>query len=229
MTINMRKLLLFKLFIISLVSTSFAQLSYDFDVRIFYTPTGESFCEYYFLVERTSLSPIQNAEGLLEAGVFITAKNTSVSDTTYKETIIMAPPRKDTASTGVFLGMLRCVNPKANNFESQIILSDYYGKAIDTVDISIENIGLLDTAIQISNIVLSDTLLPTINTNDFSKSGYDVIPKLNNYFPEYKQSLSYYAELYNSLTQNEEKLLILSSIVNRKTKKVAGSFRQIQK
>ena len=215
--------------IFSIINPLSAQLDFDFDVRIFYTPDGKSFCEYYFMVDANTLNPIENEAGLLQAGVYVSCVSTSNTDTTQTETIIMAPPRTADQKGSVFLGSLRLANPVSTNFKTVVIVSDYYGQNADTLDINIEKIGLLGQQPTVSNIVLSDTLIKTDKLNDFTKSGYNVIPKLNNYYAAYNHTLSFYAEVYNTLNCKEDKLLATISIVEQATQQVYGSLRKVLK
>jgi len=215
--------------IFSIVSKTNAQIEYDFDVRIFYTPSGQSFCEYYFMIDANSLKPIENADNLLQAGVYISCKSAALNDTTSAETIIMAPPRSAEQVGSVFLGSLRLANPISKDFKTVLIVSDYYGSHTDTLDINIEKIGLLGQEVMVSNIVLSDTLIPTQVENDFTKSGYNVIPKLTSYYADYNHTLSFYAEVYNTLYALDDKLLATISIIEEATQKVFGSLRKVVK
>jgi GWxTD domain-containing protein len=101
-----------------------------------------------------------------------------------------------------------------------------------TLDLSISDLNSNDkeiTSIQeitikkeekmqsISEIVTADKIAKTIEENAFSKSGYDIIPRISNYFPTMIQMIPVYFEIYN-FSEFKNTFGLKQSIKNVKTK-----------
>lgn len=73
--------------------------------------------------------------------------------------------------------------------------------------------------VSVSDIEYLETFGPSKGPNPYSKSGYDVVPYVNNFYPKEMTSLKFYAEVYraNAVTQD---ILVRYFISNSDNKKI---------
>jgi GWxTD domain-containing protein len=62
--------------------------------------------------------------------------------------------------------------------------------------------------ISISDIDFLESMKPTTTENIFSKNGFDLIPNPDNFYPSEIKKLSFYFEVYNTLPNNTDPVLI---------------------
>lgn len=72
-----------------------------------------------------------------------------------------------------------------------------------------------------SNIELISEYTPTTTENILSKSGYDMVPTVSNYYPTALNKLNYYAELYHT---KEQRYVLQSYIENADNNNTLPSF-----
>lgn len=82
------------------------------------------------------------------------------------------------------------------NFE--LTIKDNYVDSSKFTHSDIITIDIPDNTLTLSGITLAETIKPTNNRNQFSKSGYDIIPYVSNFYPDQINKLQFYAELYNT-------------------------------
>ncbi|MBI1836491.1 MAG: GWxTD domain-containing protein [Flavobacteriia bacterium] len=70
------------------------------------------------------------------------------------------------------------------------------------------------TNVGFSDIEIAETATKGDGTSVFFKSGYDIIPKFSNYFPNELNYLPIYFELYNTLSLKQDALGIKQKIIN---------------
>jgi len=80
-----------------------------------------------------------------------------------------------------------------------------------------------------SDIEFLDSYWKADQENELTKSGYQMIPLVTNYFGPEFDKLAYYFEIYNSNSDTSEKLLLKQSIKIKSTQKIAGQYNKIKK
>lgn len=87
------------------------------------------------------------------------------------------------------------------------------------------------TDIDISGIELIERYYPTVKENILSKSGYDLIPYVSNFYPQNINRLIFYSEIYNtdSKKYNGENFLIRYYIENEKNKTIVEDCNRFKK
>ncbi len=83
----------------------------------------------------------------------------------------------------------------------------------------------------VSGIQLVESFNKTTDQNVLSKSGYDFVPFVDNFFPSDKSKLSFYTEIYNPQYKegSEEKYLVSAFIESFETKKMLNEYVRIKK
>ena len=80
-----------------------------------------------------------------------------------------------------------------------------------------------------SDIELLDSYWKSNEENELTKSGYQMIPLVSNYFGPEFDKLAYYFEIYNSPKDSMEMLLLKQSIKIKSTQQIAGQYNKIKK
>ena len=187
------------------------ELMATFDYKNFYSPQTGNYVETYLNIIGYSAEYKANEKGNLQAKIQITQifkQNDKV--VTFKKYNLSGPESMDSVAEDLidqkrfgelspgyydfFLELkdLNSDNPEPFTFEQQIKVEEVKGK------------------IKISDIELVMSAVETKEVNELSKSGYDIIPLVNNYYPIDFEKIAFYFEIYKaniSVGQNEKYLL----------------------
>jgi GWxTD domain-containing protein len=94
-------------------------------------------------------------------------------------------------------------------------------------------INFSDSEVNISDITITNSVNKTENKNKnkYSKSGFDVIPKVNHYFPSQINELTFYIEIYNTenILGKEEAFLISYHVENAQNKRIIEQLTRFSK
>ncbi len=69
----------------------------------------------------------------------------------------------------------------------------------------------------ISNLQIAEVAIPGKETSMFYKSGYEIIPKITNYFPPQLERIPYYIEIYNTNLLNTPQFGVKQAIIDAET------------
>jgi GWxTD domain-containing protein len=94
-------------------------------------------------------------------------------------------------------------------------------KFSDIITINIDTSGLA-----FSGVTLAEQMSPTNKRNQFSKSGFDIVPYVSNFYPDNVNSLSFYAEIYNldKVIGRDEPFLITTYLEGNPTKRMYTEY-----
>jgi len=168
-----------------------------FDYEVFLTPDQKPYVECITAFEGATFSLAPTASGKKAAKanlVLIISQGEKVID--FRKVTVDGPEVDDFASTD-FLSLERFSLP--------------YGEYTITVELSDANTALAPDVFSqklvinssnqiaaISDIQLISAYSPTQEPNAFSKSGFDLLPLVSNYFSSEMNNILFYAELYNT-------------------------------
>ncbi|MBG16112.1 MAG: hypothetical protein CL853_07145 [Crocinitomicaceae bacterium] len=82
--------------------------------------------------------------------------------------------------------------------------------------------------IELSDIELLDSYFKTSETNTTTKSGFSLIPLVNNYYSPEFNKIAYYFEIYNP-NSSETDYVLTQSIRIQETAEIAGQFNKLKK
>ena len=172
-----------------------AYLSYS----TFYSINDGPFIETYISVEGSSVVFIKNENGKYQGTIEITLmfrEEEKIRD--FKKYELYSPEIEDTNNVNFnFIDQQRFVLPQGN-YTLVLLISDKHSK---TKAFTIERpvtIYYPEEKVAISGIELIDYYYKTTKENILTKSGYDLVPYLFNYFPESRNEIIFYAEVYNT-------------------------------
>jgi GWxTD domain-containing protein len=205
-----------------------AYLSYS----TFYSPEHGPYLETYLSIQGKSLTFIKNDNGKFQGSVLVTMifkQNDSIKD--FRKYELFSPEIDDTTSMNFsFLDQQRIPLP-VGKYLYELTLDD---KNADNKPLNIAEDLLIhfpQNEINVSGIELVESFQKADPESTTSKSGYDFIPYLDNYFPSTVNKLVYYAEIYNTvkiLTSNEP-FVVITSIQSFETGKVISSYQKVKR
>jgi GWxTD domain-containing protein len=175
------------------------KLSAFFSYGTFYSPQQGPYLETYLSVESPSVKYKLNENKLYQAKVEVlltVKKNEKIIY--YDKYNLFSPEVKDTLQAiNNFLDQQR-IKLAEGSYELVLSLTDK-----NSDDKSYEVTQKIDVVfpenkISISDIEFIDSYTTTASQNNFSKNGYDLIPRTANYFGRGDEGLTFYVEIYNT-------------------------------
>ncbi len=83
--------------------------------------------------------------------------------------------------------------------------------------------------VMISDIELLESFTPTVNANQYSKNGYDMIPYADNFYPSSMTKMRFYAEIYNTISTNNDPFIVRYYISNSNNDKILDDLYLLKK
>lgn len=195
----MKKLLLFFISIVS-ISWCFAQgLAGGHDYQLYYSPEGKPYIENYFWISGPSLTYAQSNDKKKAAIeiVVMFSKNGKVN--AYDKYVIESLEYDLNDSNYRDLMDLRRYEIPDGNVEFELFITDLNAKNryIEKKD-TIQEIPHDQKTSFFSSIEFVEMYSKTKEKNNYSKSGYDILPYVGALYEEAVNKLVFYAELYQT-------------------------------
>lgn len=192
------------------LSVEAKKLLAEMSFATFYSPQGGSYLETYLGVRGKSVVFERNENGMFQGVLHITMifRKDSVIKT-FRKYELLSPEQKDTSMLAYdFIDQQR-VPLEPGSYDLELLIYDRaqpdnkYNLHIP-VDIFYDK-----QQVMVSGIEMVESYKPSVVDGNITKGGYDMIPRVSNYFPQHSNTLSFYTEIYNSDTVlgNNEKLL----------------------
>ncbi|MDY0101345.1 MAG: GWxTD domain-containing protein [Lentimicrobium sp.] len=224
------------LYILSVVFATFPataqSLQAYFSHAVFSVPGDGPYLETYLQVQGNTLKYKENASGKYQGSVqvlLIIKKDTSIVD--FRKYELFSPELIDSTSIKKdFIDQQRFSLPNGTYIIDVSLADVNINDKPLAAKIPIE-ITIPDKEISISGIQLIESFTKTTIENVLSKSGYDLIPFVDNFFPTDKSKLTYYSEIYNPIPSSEEldMFLISAHIESFESKKMLNDFVRIKR
>ncbi|HON17974.1 MAG TPA: GWxTD domain-containing protein [Salinivirgaceae bacterium] len=195
----MKKIIGLFLVILLSISTANATRAY-FHYAQFYAPTVGTYLETYLAIDSKSVAYQKNQNGKHQASVDVTMLFYQADKIVEYRKYTIKSPEVDTTLKNIppgFIDLQRIPLPEGSyNFELRLhdILSN------DTTDLvykDLIHITLSPDQFSMSGIEPVERIVPANEMTIYTKSGYDVIPYVNNFYPDHVKSINIYAEIYN--------------------------------
>lgn len=231
----MKKFLLSTLILCALFSAHYAEASKIrayLSYASFYSPEHGTYFETYMSFWGKSIAYVKNPDGTFQGKLEITMlfkQNDTIRN--FKKYEFLTPALTDTLNLNVnYLDQQRFTLPDGNyNFEISILDANRDKtplKIIQPITIYFDK-----GKVNLSGIELIESYKKSENQNILSKSGYDFIPYLNNFYPEKANKLTFYSEIYNAdkVFGPEEKYLVKWNLESFENGKVLNDYVHIKK
>lgn len=219
----MRLLLIILISIYSLSAS--AQLDAYLDGKCFMTPEGPIY-ETYLEVYSSTVKFQQKTDGVPECSVEVTQilKQGDSIVQFYKEVLTHAELSTDTVVENL-MQVKRYSLENNEIYTMEVVIQDLYANT-EAQQVERDVIPhFSELSAEVSDLVFLSSFAETTEPNVLSKSGYDLLPLLTDFFtPEYEK-LAYYFEYYNTDKEfGESKFLARHFIRNKKSGQIAGNF-----
>lgn len=225
----MKKVLLLAVSIITILCTQAKDITAYFSFATFNTAENKPFVETYLTVVGNTINYQLNENNKYQGNVSISLifkKNDTIID--FKKINLLSPEFTDTINGLTnFIDQQRFALPN-DNYLLQIEIKDNYSNKEAYVVYQPININYISYSPSFSDIQFVEKYELSTNESIITKSGYDLIPYVSNFYPENMNSIKFYAEIYNvdkKITENEP-YLINYYIENYETESIVGNNKR---
>lgn len=195
------KLLFFSILMLFATNTHAKRLMAEMSYATFYSPESGPFLETYMGVRGKSVVYTRNENGMYQGVLNITMifrKDTVIK--AFRKYDLFSPEQADTSSIEFnFIDQQRIALP-SGIYELELIVND---KALPEQKyryrIPIE-ILYDKQQVVVSGIEVIDSYKATTKLGTLTRGGFDIIPRVGNFYPASEKKLSFYAEIYNTDT-----------------------------
>jgi GWxTD domain-containing protein len=187
---------------------------------IFKSPENGPYIETYLSVSGESVVYKLNEKNLYQAAIevtFIFKKDENIHD--FDKYVLFSPELEDTSSIAFnFLDQQRYFIPEGN-YDLEIIISDRNAGKKPYTAIQPVSIWFEKDKPNFSGIELIESVSLAEDESIVTKSGYNIIPLVHNFYPATNNKLSFYAELYEleDYLGADDKFLCSCSIISFET------------
>lgn len=149
----------------------------------------------------------------------------------FKKYDLLSAEVSDTSGVGVnFIDQQRFSLPNGNYVLELSIADNNVNKEPNVLTYPF-TLDFPDNQISISSVQLINSFTKSTQTSIISKSGYDLVPLVDNFFPSSKNKVTYYTEIYNPLHQATapEKYLVSSYVESFETNQPVNDLGSIKR
>ena len=187
-----------------------AYLSYS----TFNTPTNEPYVETYLSINDNSIKYImiddEKYQGSINVQIIFKDGDSIVNYAKYE---LMSPIITDTlANNSNMLDIQRYMLP-VGNYTIEISLKDNNRNTKQLTSYDKFTIDFPSDSMAFSGIELLSSYNKANDASLLEKNGYELTPNVSNYYPQSINVLSFYAELYNSITELGDAPFLLTSYI----------------
>lgn len=169
-----------------------------FDYRVFHVPGEGPYVEFVTSFDAATFDHVPADSGMVQAHAeleLVVTRLGAIVD--FRKVIVDGPMVKPEGKTD-FLSVERFM--LANGvYDLEVVVRDLSvnNRSEETLHQKIE-INNPSTGVFVSDIQFVSAYRQTMENNAFSKSGYDLLPYVSNYFPSSLNNIIFYAELYQT-------------------------------
>ncbi len=215
------------LFLSFALSQSWAKsLEVYFHQGAFYSPGNGTYIETYLAINGKSIHYVKNKNNNYQGSIEITLlfnRDTVIEQ--FDKYIITSPEVKDTNNIDFNIIDLKRKQLRKGTYEIMVKIVDVNNPSNKA---TISEPVILDhdkKKVQLSDIQLVESYKKTEVQNILSKSGYDLVPFVTNFYPNNSNKLIFYAEVYNTPSVlNGNEFLVTASIRKKSNGNIAGGF-----
>ena len=216
-----------------LVSNSFGQknqMKAFIDYKSYYSPEQGPYIDLQFQFAAYTIK-FAAVDSVLQARVAVSTIVTSQpsGDTVYTNAFALESPRMRDSIVEDFFDNIR-IPLQPGNYIAHVSLMDLNGKD-KTLDGQLE-ISIPDhfTKVSTSDILIAEVATPSSNMESpFQKSGYEIIPRISNFYNQYMTNIPYYVELYNTNLIQDSSFGLRQQIISTQTNQVIPGFSRFTK
>lgn len=229
----MKKPFLVILLLLIVVSNALGQrnqMKAFIDYKSYYSPEQGPYIDlqFQFVAYTIKFNPV---DSVLQAKVAVSTVITSdpTGDTVYTNLFALESPRMRDSIVEDFYDNVR-IPLQPGKYTAHVNLTDIYGKgkALEgSIDVTVPTeFGKVST----SDILVAEVASPSANMESpFHKSGYEIIPRISNFYSQGMSSLPYYVELYHTNLIPDSSFGLRQQIISTQNNQVMPGFSRFTK
>ncbi len=220
-----RLIILFSIFLSTSVQAQNLQALFAY--KTYYSPESGPYIETYLSVNARSVVFSKNTSGKLQGAIEVSFVYNDASGIKHNDKYnLLSPEVSDTSEIQFsFVDQQRVQLPNGT-YKMELTITD---KNVPEKPYRIsQNFKLeyYNNILTVSDIQLVDSYKRTVDPSIISKSGFDLVPYVDNFYPQSMNSIRFYAEIYNTdRVLGESSYLINYYIESSESKRVIENLR----
>ena len=210
------------------VFISHGQLKAYLDTKQFYDPQLGNYIEIYMQFVSSSLKYEGKETGL--QGKIAIRLNVSQKDSTYFSDLYLleSPLMKDSIVEDFYDVVRFAIVP--GTYKLKVELSDVLNEKSKAImaesDLIVKD---LSHDVTLSDLEIAEFAKKSESTNNFTKSGFYILPRLTNYYPSELSKIPVYFEVYNSNQLSDSVFILKQTVKNVETSKELFDYEYYSK
>lgn len=216
-----------------LLSNSFGQknqMKAFIDYKNYYSPEQGPYIDlqFQFVAYTIQFAPV---DSVLQAKIAVSTVITSEpsGDTVYVNGFVLESPRMRDSIVEDFFDNLH-IPLQPGNYTAHLNLMDILskGKSLEgKLDIRVAE---TTSKVSTSDILIAEVATPSTNMESpFQKSGYEIIPRISNFYSQSMTRIPYYVELYNTNLIQDSTFGLRQLVVSSQTNQIMPGFSRFTK
>jgi GWxTD domain-containing protein len=183
------------------------------DQKTYFSPETGNYAEIQIQFVGYSLK-YQPVDGGLQSNVAINVSVVnSMNDTVASDAYVLQSPVMRDSIIEDFFDILR-FPLQTGDYSVNISLQDIVSNAEPMAGIIELAVPGYTNAVSVSDVMIAEVAVKTGEPNVFSKSGFDILPRISNFYPADLTALPYYVELYNTPLTGDSSFAIRQRIIS---------------
>lgn len=198
------------------------------DHKSYYAPNLGNYVEIQLQFVGYTLKYLPVAEGLQsEVAIQLTVRTGAGKEVVASDAYrLQSPVMRDSVIDDFY--ELKRFALKPGTYELEVSLQDLNTTEPAMTGKQAIYVGERRADMDISDIQVAEVMLPTQTESAFTKSGYEIIPRISNYFPVESNSIPVYFELYESLPEAQA-VGLKQTVIDNQTKQEIESLTRYSK
>jgi GWxTD domain-containing protein len=207
------------------------QMKAFIDYKSYYSPEQGPYIDlqFQFVAYTIKFIPV---DSVLQAKIAVRTIVTSEpsGDTVYSNAFALESPRMRDSIVEDFFDNIR-IPLQPGNYTAHLTLADLNNGKDKTLEGQIELVVPQKFAqVALSDILVAEVASPSSNTeSSFYKSGYEIIPRISNFYGQTMLNIPYYIELYNTTQIPDSSFGFRQQIISTQTNQAVPGFTRFTK
>lgn len=226
----MKTILIFALLILSIrpLSAQTSDIRAELGIARFVAPDDGAYIETYLLLKGNSLQPAEADNGSFYSEVAIIMKLSKGSEVVFEDAYRVKGPILEDGQMADFIDQQR-IALKDGTYDLEITIHDVHRQDVSPSKVFQElKVVSKGRAVQMSDIQLVSSFSKSTEVTPLTKAGFDLVPYTSNFYPQIKEELIFYFEVYNTDKKvgADGEFLLNIFVENADDGSLAGNLRQ---
>lgn len=201
------------------------------DHKVFFAPDVGPYLEVYLAFDGSTVAYAPTQAGLFRAEVELTMllrQGEKIND--FRKLIISGPEVQEDQYTDIIDQQRFSV--ENGDYQLELQFRDvHHPDSLTYTHIEPITVSVQDSGVFFSDIELVSAFTKSEAPNELTRSGYDLVPYVSDYYPPESTELNFYAELYNSRQEFGDSAMFLISyhIASYETNELVGNFKKVSR